>query len=53
VRAIAAGDEIALDFARLACMLVVDFWLAALETFEANVVNVEQDLPASCDPSLN
>ena len=34
-------------------MLVVDFWLVALESFDANVVNLEQDLPASCDTSLN
>jgi hypothetical protein len=53
VRAIASGDEVAVDFAGPARMPVVDFWLVALETFDTNVVNLEQDLTTRCDPSLN
>ncbi len=50
---ITPGDEVTVDFAGLACMLVVDFWLAAREAFDANVVSLEQDLTAGCEPSLN
>jgi hypothetical protein len=53
MRAVTPGDEIAVDFMRLAGMQVVDFWLAILEAFDANVVNLEQDLPAGGEAGLN
>ncbi len=46
MEAVAAADEIAFDFLRLALMAEADFRLVAVEIVNAGVGNLEQNLPA-------
>jgi len=52
VRAVASRDEVTLDFSGLACKVVVDFWLVAFVAFDANVVNIKQNLSPGGNPGL-